>query len=124
VATRHPRDTTHAIYVFGTAFNAQFLAHVALLELAAVALVLTLRSLDLDGLAARFGPRTPARWVSGLLAFLAVALGGMWTYYALRPGRAVHRNGHADRSGRPAGRTPPDPGTALAANAARTEAQP
>ena len=69
--------------MFGTAFNALFLAHVALLGLAAVALVLTLRSLDLGGLAARLHPRTPARWVSGLLAFLAVALGGMWTYYAL-----------------------------------------
>jgi hypothetical protein len=74
----------YAIYVFGTAFNALFLAHVALLGLAAVALVLALRSLDLAGLAGRFGPRTPVRWVSGLLAFLAVALGGMWTYYALR----------------------------------------
>ena len=74
----------YAIYVFGTAFNALFLVHVALLGLAAVALVLALRSLDVRGLAARLHPRTPVRWVSGLLAFLAVALGGMWTYYALR----------------------------------------
>lgn len=74
----------YAIYVFGTAFNALFLAHVALLGLAAVALVLALRSLDVRDLAARLHPRTPVRRVSGLLAFLAVALGGMWTYYALR----------------------------------------
>jgi len=74
----------YAIYVFGTAFNALFLAPVALLGLAALALVLTLRSLDVRDLAARLHPSTPVHGVSGLLAFLAVALGGMWTYYALR----------------------------------------
>lgn len=47
----------YAIYVFGTAFNALFLAHLALLGLAAVALVLTLRNLDVRGLDARLHPR-------------------------------------------------------------------
>jgi hypothetical protein len=73
-----------ALYVFGTVFNALFLAHVALFGLSAAALVLALRSLDVQGMAARVDPRAPVRWVSALLAFLAVALGGMWIYYSLR----------------------------------------
>lgn len=74
----------YAAYVFGAAFNALFLVHVAVFGLSIAALVLTLRNLDVDGLAERFGGRAPVRWVSGLLGFLAVALGGMWIYYSVR----------------------------------------
>ena len=74
----------YAGYVFGAAFNALFLAHVAVFGLSVAALVLTLRSLDVRALAARFAPRTPVRRLSGLLAFLAVTLGGMWISYSVR----------------------------------------
>jgi hypothetical protein len=74
----------YAGYVFGAGFNALFLANVALFGLSVAALALTLRSLDVGALAARMAPRTPVRWVSGLLAFLAVSLGGMWMSYSVR----------------------------------------
>jgi hypothetical protein len=74
----------YAIYALGTSFNALFLLHAALFALSGLALVVLLRSLDVAALAARFQQRTPARTVSGLLAALAVALGGMWTYYSVR----------------------------------------
>ena len=74
----------YAGYVYGAAFNALFLAYVAVFGLSVAALVLTLRSLDVRALAARFAPRTPVRRLSGLLAFLAVALGGMWISYSVR----------------------------------------
>lgn len=75
---------TYAYYVFGAAFNALFLVHVALFVLAAVGLVLALRSLDLASIAERIGPRTPIRAVSAVLGLLAASLGGMWTWFSLR----------------------------------------
>ena len=75
---------TYAYHVFGAAFNALFLVHVALVVLAAVALVLTLRSLDLGSIAQQIRPRTPVRAVSAVLGLLAASLGGMWTWFSLR----------------------------------------
>ncbi|MGY1700024.1 hypothetical protein [Geodermatophilus sp. SYSU D00766] len=75
---------TYAYLVFGAAFNALFLVHVALFVLAAVALVLLLRSLDVASIADRIRPRTPVRPVSAVLGLLAASLGGMWTWYSLR----------------------------------------
>jgi hypothetical protein len=75
---------TYAYYVFGAAFNALFLVHVALFAGAAVALALLLTSLDVRDVAARFAERTPVRLVSAVLAFLAASLGAMWTYNSLR----------------------------------------
>ncbi|GAB3309712.1 hypothetical protein GCM10027451_19750 [Geodermatophilus aquaeductus] len=74
----------YAYYVFGAAFNALFLAHVALFVLAAVALALLLRSLDVASIAERIRPRTPVRAVSAVLGLLAASLGGMWTWFSLR----------------------------------------
>jgi len=74
----------YAYYVFGAAFNALFLVHVALFVLAAVALVLALRSLDVASIAERIRPRTPVRAVSAVLGLLAASLGGMWTWFSLR----------------------------------------
>jgi hypothetical protein len=75
---------TYAYYVFGAVFNALFLAHVALFVLAAVALVLVLRSLDVAAIADRIGAGTPVRAVSAVLGLLAASLGGMWTWFSLR----------------------------------------
>ncbi|HEU4421403.1 MAG TPA: hypothetical protein VFR67_02555 [Pilimelia sp.] len=75
---------TYAIYVFGTAFNNLFLAHVAVFSGSVYALTLALSALDVAGIARRFNPRTPARWIAGLLALLALGLGGMWVFYSLR----------------------------------------
>jgi hypothetical protein len=75
---------TYAYYLFGTEFNDGFLLHAAAFSGCLSALVLTLASLDVAGIARRFGPRTPVRWISGLLAFLAAGLGGMWVFFAVR----------------------------------------
>jgi hypothetical protein len=75
---------TYAYYVFGAAFNALFLAHVALFALAAVALGQVLLALRDRPLADRFGPRTPVRSVAVVLGLLAASLGGMWTWFSLR----------------------------------------
>lgn len=74
----------YAIYVFGSAFNALFLIHVALFSLSVFALGLALASLDVAAIARGFSARTPVRVVSGLLMLLAIGLGAMWVFYSLR----------------------------------------
>jgi hypothetical protein len=74
---------TDAYYLFGTGFNDLFLLHAAVFSTGLVALGLTLASLDLDALAARFDPRTRRRTIAGILGVLAAALGGMWVYVAV-----------------------------------------
>jgi hypothetical protein len=74
----------YAIYVFGSAFNDLFLVHVALFSLSVFALALALANLDVAAMARAFRTRTPVRVVSGLLLLLAVGLGAMWVFYALR----------------------------------------
>lgn len=71
----------YAIYVFGTRFNDLFLVHVAIFEVAVVALILGLTSTRARS--TTLGQR-PSRAAAGLLGFLAVGLGGMWVFYALR----------------------------------------
>ena len=73
-----------ATVVFGTAFNALFLLHVALFSLSIAALVLSLVAMDVEGVARGVSPRTPLRPVAVLLGLLGAGLGGMWMYYALR----------------------------------------
>ncbi len=74
----------YAYVVFGAEFNDLFLVHVAILSLAIWALISLLPGLDGPALAARFGPRTPARPVAALFGVVAAVLAGMWTYFSLR----------------------------------------
>ena len=74
----------YAVYVFGLAFNALFLVHVVAFSASLSALVLALSTVDAADIAQRISPRMPARWISGLLAFLAVGLGGMWIVNSVR----------------------------------------
>jgi hypothetical protein len=75
---------TYAYYVFGTTFNDLFLLHIAVFGTSVFALVLVFVTLDAGHIDDRIGHRIRARVVAGLLAFLAVALGGMWVYVLLR----------------------------------------
>lgn len=75
---------TYAFAVFGTSFSDYSLLHVAVLGASIFALIATMATVDVTGIAARFGTRTPRRLVATVLALLAVALGGMWTYFGLR----------------------------------------
>jgi hypothetical protein len=74
----------YAIYVFGSAFNAAFLVHVAVFAAAVAGLPLALSTMDVTAIAARFSRRTPVRWIGGVLALLALGLGGMWIVAAVR----------------------------------------
>jgi hypothetical protein len=74
----------YAIYVFGTAFNAALLLHVALFSLSVYALALALAGVDVADIAHRVRNRTPVRLIGAVLAFLAAGLGGMWVFYSLR----------------------------------------
>jgi hypothetical protein len=74
---------TYAFYVFATPFNDVFLLHVAIFSGSVFGLVLTLRSLDVPGIAARFSQRTPRRTVAALLGLLAIGLGAMWVAYSM-----------------------------------------
>lgn len=75
---------TYAYYVFLLAFNKLFLVHVLVFSAALFALGLALSAIDVSAIAERFSARTPTRWISGFLAVLAAALGGMWIYSSLR----------------------------------------
>jgi hypothetical protein len=74
---------TYAYYLFGTGLNDAFLVHVVVFSTALFALILELAEVDVKDVAAEVGRRVPVRSISGLLAFLAVGLGGMWTFHAL-----------------------------------------
>ena len=74
----------YAVFVFGTAFNPVFLAHVAIFGLSLAALVQLLRRLDVSAIGRLMRPSTPVRPVAGVLGLLGATLGGMWTYYSLR----------------------------------------
>jgi hypothetical protein len=74
----------YAYVVFGAEFNDLFLVHVAILSLALWALISLLTGFDADGLAARFGDRTPARPVAALFGVVALVLAGLWTFASLR----------------------------------------
>jgi hypothetical protein len=68
----------YMFYLFGTAFNRFFLIYVALFSLSLFALIFALVSVDAEDISRRFRPRTPVRWISGYLLFIALFLGGMW----------------------------------------------
>jgi hypothetical protein len=73
-----------ALYVFGSGFNDVFLIHVAVFSLSIAALLLAAANLDVAGIGRHWPARTPVRWISVLLGFLAVGLGGMWIALSLR----------------------------------------
>jgi hypothetical protein len=71
----------YALYVFGAAFNDLFLAHVAILVMATVALAVELLHLGPEPSAIS---RRSYRLAAGLLTFLGVGLGAMWVFNAVR----------------------------------------
>jgi len=74
---------TYAYYLFGTGFNDLLLLHAVVFAAALSAFVLTITTIDVRSVAQRFSPRTRVRGIAGILGALAVALGGMWSYFAV-----------------------------------------
>ena len=74
---------TYAYHAFGTRFGDLFLLHAAVMATGAVALVVTLRGIDLGWCADQLPGRAPSRVVAALLGLLVLGLGGMWVYVAL-----------------------------------------
>lgn len=68
----------YAYYMLGAALNAFFPLYIAALVLSGLTLVLALSRTDAAGVAARFGPRTPARLIGGYLVFVAASLTLVW----------------------------------------------
>jgi hypothetical protein len=73
-----------AFYVFGAAFNDLFLVHVLAFSSAVFALIALLPSTDAEGIARRFGPRTPRRTVAGLLVLVGLVFAALWITFSLR----------------------------------------
>jgi hypothetical protein len=75
---------TYAYYLFGTGFNDLFLLHAAVFATSIVGLALQLTALDIAAIANRLHRGAGVRGPAVVLGVLAVALGGMWVYFALR----------------------------------------
>jgi len=63
-----------AFYVFAAAFNWFFLIYVALFTLSIFALIFGLVNIDVNGISQKFRARTPVKWISGYMLFVAVGL--------------------------------------------------
>lgn len=72
-----------AFYLFATAFNQFFLVYVGLFTFSMLALIFSLPHLDVIGISQRFQSRTPVKWISGYMMFVAIGLGGLWIAQSL-----------------------------------------
>ncbi len=63
-----------AFYLFAAAFNWFFLLYLACFTLSIFALIFGLLNLDVKQIAAGFRSKTPVRWISGYMLFIAVGL--------------------------------------------------
>jgi hypothetical protein len=63
-----------AFYLFAAAFNWFFLIYVALFTLSIFALIFSLVNIDINGINQNFRARTPVKWISGYMLFVAVGL--------------------------------------------------
>lgn len=61
---------TYMSMAFLTAYNALFLVYVALFSLGLFAFILSMMTIDLETLPARFSERLPRGWIAGLLFFV------------------------------------------------------
>lgn len=68
----------YAFFLFGAAFNVFFLVYVALFSLSILALIFAVPRVDAKAISRKFKARTPVRWISGYMLFIAIFLGGLW----------------------------------------------
>ncbi len=68
----------YAFYVFGIPVTRLYVPWIAVFVLSGFALILGMRSLDIESIAGRFSPRTPARWIAGYFFFAAAMICRLW----------------------------------------------
>jgi len=73
----------YAFFLFGAAFNVLFLIYVALFSLSILALIFALPRVDAKAIRRIFKARTPVKWISAYMLFIAIFLGGLWTAQTL-----------------------------------------
>lgn len=73
----------YAFYLFGAAFNRFFLIYVALFTLAIFALIFGLTKLDVNAISQNFRARTPVKWISGYMLFVAAGLSSVYIVQSL-----------------------------------------
>ncbi|HEX6305019.1 MAG TPA: hypothetical protein VFZ76_12575 [Anaerolineales bacterium] len=73
----------YAFFLFGAAFNVFFLVYVALFSLSILALIFALPRVDAKAISRKFKARTPVKWISAYMLFIAIFLGGLWTAQTL-----------------------------------------
>ncbi|CEG25546.1 hypothetical protein [Bacillus sp. B-jedd] len=69
---------TYTSYSFLSSYNSFFLVYITLMSLSFFSFTLVLLSFNLNGLATRFNPRMPVRFLGGMLIFLGIAVGLLW----------------------------------------------
>lgn len=67
----------YVFYMYGTAYNKAFLGYIALVALSIYALILSLSKVEVTEIIREFSPKTPVRWVSGLMLFFVAFMGVM-----------------------------------------------
>ena len=73
----------YAFYLFGAAFNWFFLIYVALFTLSIFALIFGLVSIDANRISQKFRRRTPVKWISGYMLFVAIGLSTVYIIQSL-----------------------------------------
>lgn len=72
-----------AFYLFGAAFNSLFLIYAALFTLSIFALIFGLAKADVSAVSRKFHARTPVKWISSYMLFVAVGLSGVYIAQSL-----------------------------------------
>lgn len=72
-----------AFYLFGAAFNWFFLVYVALFTLSIFGLIFALVNIDVNRIGKKFRERTPVKWISGYMMFVAIGLSIIYVVQSL-----------------------------------------
>ncbi|MFC2076596.1 hypothetical protein ACFLT7_05890 [candidate division KSB1 bacterium] len=69
---------TYTVALFGLRFNPLFLVYVAIFSCSLYALILGLKSLDVEELKGQFSPKTPRRTAAGMIIIFSAAFALIW----------------------------------------------
>jgi len=69
---------SYTSYSFLSAYNSFFLIYVILMSASLFAFILTIISFDIKSITTYFNPKTPVKFIGGLLIFMSIAICLMW----------------------------------------------